>query len=38
MVEREAKEILKMAKKTKANEFMKLVNIKDSTQAKSTIN
>ena len=38
VIEREAKEILKMAKKTKANEFMKLVNIKGSTQAKSKIN
>ena len=30
--------VLKMAKKIKANEFMKLVNIKGNAQAKSTIN
>jgi preprotein translocase subunit Sss1 len=38
VVEREAKEVLKMARKTKANEFMKLVNNKGKTQAKLTIN
>ena len=38
VIEREAKEILKMTKKTKANEFMKLVNIKGNTQTKLTIN
>ena len=38
VVEREAKEVLKRAKKTKVNEFMKLFNIKGNTQAKLTIN
>ena len=38
VVEREAKEVLIMANKNKANELMMLVNIKGSTQAKSTIN
>jgi hypothetical protein len=38
VVERAAKEVLKMANKTKAHELMKLVNIKGNTRAKSTIN
>ena len=37
MVERVAKQVLKMANKTKAHELMKLVNIKGNTQAKSTM-
>ena len=38
LVEREAKEVLKMANKTKANQMMMLCNIKGNTQPKSTIN
>ena len=37
VVERETKEVLKMAIKAKANKLMKLVNIKGKTQMKSTI-
>ena len=38
LIDREAKEVIKMTNKAKANELMKLVNIKGSTRAKSTIN
>ena len=38
LIDREAKEVIKMTNKVKANELMKLVNIKGNTRAKSTIN
>ena len=38
LIDREAKEVIKMTNKAKANELMKLVNIKGNTRAKSTIN